>query len=220
MDGISYSDDTSDIRRQNLKTHLKRGDLKLLAEKLGKNANYLSQLFSYKSKRSISNNLARTIEETLDMKPGLLDSNPEFVSFEIELKTEEFRVEQEFLKVRKLNELSDMALELLLVRLRKILPTATLTIDAHVVFNEHTHIIRMLLKDPSDKALLCVETSRSHRGLSKLLSENSLVMNMSITGAQHGLIAIETDGQLIEKWYQSKDGKISTTQGFNKVKSH
>jgi transcriptional regulator with XRE-family HTH domain len=209
MDEITYTEDTSEIRRQNLKTHLKRGDLKLLAEKLGKNANYLSQLFSFKSKRSISNKLARTIEKTLNMKDGLLDCNPEVVSFEAELKAEEFRVEQELHKVRKSNELSEMALELLQVRLKKILPDAILTMDAHVVFNKHTYTIKILLKNTAGKALLCVETSRSQGGLSKLLSEQSLVMNMSITGAEYGLLAIETNGQLIEKWYQSIAGKVS-----------
>ena len=211
-DRIDYPDDTSAIRRENIKTHLKRGDLKVLAEKLGKKPNYLSQLFSFNSKRALSKKLARAIEEALNLEPGTLDREPSRVSFEEQMRDEEESARKELLHAKKSNTVSELAFELLQLKLKNMLSDAIFTIDAQVEFNDQTYVVRLLIQDVDMKARVCVETTRSMGGLNFMAAETSLLRNIAITGAEYGLLATETEGQLVERWYQSSDGKVTLIQ--------
>jgi len=66
-------EDLSQIRRQNIKTVIKHGDLKILATELGCNSNYLSQIFSHKSPRLIGDKMVRHIERVLSLAKFSLD---------------------------------------------------------------------------------------------------------------------------------------------------
>jgi hypothetical protein len=82
-----YRQDLYQTRRENMKKHLKHGDIKILAEKiithfpevtqsnLRDYANYLSQVFNPRSGRSFKDELARNIEEVWEgFEYGDLDS--------------------------------------------------------------------------------------------------------------------------------------------------
>jgi len=202
-------DDASTIRRLNLERVLGHGDLKLLAEKLNKNANYLSQTFSLKCKRPLTAKLARSIEQALDINTGTLDRNPEEVDIEVEREDENRRAQQDIQRITDSNKMSDLAFELLRERLKKMIPNVSLTINADMTFEDWNYTIPIFIHAPQNKPLLVVQTTRSQSGLAKLVAQNDLLSSMSITGSHYGLIATESGGQLLEKWFASVNGKIS-----------
>jgi len=64
----------STLRRVNLKSAMNHGDLKRVSEVLNRKPNYLSQLFSLKSARKISDDLARKVESVLGLEKYRLDT--------------------------------------------------------------------------------------------------------------------------------------------------
>jgi len=64
----------STLRRVNLKAAMSHGDLKRVSGILNRKPNYLSQLFSLKSSRKISDDLARKVEKVLNIKKYQLDT--------------------------------------------------------------------------------------------------------------------------------------------------
>jgi len=210
MDTInSPSDDASKIRRLNLEIQLEHGDLKLLAEKLGKNANYLSQLFSLKSKRSLSNKLARKIEEVLELDKGILDRNPVEIDSEADWAEENNRAQEGLDQTIKSNRMSDLAFELLQARIRQMTPKGLMITAAEITFDDQVYVIPILVKNSKNWPLLAVETTRSKSGLARILAQSNLLSSMSLTGCKHGLLATESDGQLLEKWFCYTGGKIT-----------
>jgi len=202
------ADSISTIRRLNIEAYLGHGDLKLLADRLDKNANYLSQLFSFKSKRALSDKLARKVELALSLDRGALDRNPEEVQNTVDWKEEENRVQQDLKRVDELNKVSDLAFELLQTRLKELLPDAIFTSNISIPFDGQAYHAQFLIEDINRVPILVVETTRSKAGLTRLISQKNVLALMSITGSEYGLIATESAGQLLETWLENNEGKI------------
>ena len=63
----------SQTRKKNIRTRLKRGDLKKLSEDLNMSYSYLSQAFSPGSNFTFTEELARKVEVEMGWEPGYLD---------------------------------------------------------------------------------------------------------------------------------------------------
>lgn len=171
------------IRRANIKATLKRGDLGRIAKYLGKNTNYLSQVFSKNSVLNVSTALARGVEEAVGLDRGALDLPVTASEIESNKPTSKF---------------ADQLFSMIMAEL-----FAPLTIEANSECSFGVHARWKIINNSNPYAV--AELSSSDVG-DILFARKSLLAAMLASGAIYGVLGIEDNDGLNYEYYCNNHG--------------
>ncbi|WP_339778020.1 hypothetical protein [uncultured Methylophaga sp.] len=193
----------SEHRKHKIKSMLKRGDLKLLADKLDMSYSYLSQAFSPASKFNFTEELARKVEQSMGWQVGILDA----------LGTSTLKP--------KAGGLHLLALRGRAAKLSSFFPKLRVELNQSVKLAGIEKNIDIVVYNHDSSILLVAEQSQDYENSQNL---EQLILIMAISGAQYGVVFSADSGfgemaddnvfdveEKRSKWFQFKNGKVTET---------
>lgn len=190
----------SEQRKQNIKSLLRRGDLKAIAEKLEMSYSYLSQAFSSASTFNFTSELARKVEHAMGWHESCLD------------------VSNMPIQKPRSGGLHMLALRGRAAKLASFFPERRVLLDQKVQVGNVEKILDIIIYNPDNSTFLVAEQSDDYVNPNNI---EQLILMMAISGAQYGVIfsADSGVGEAIDgtafnygdcrsRWFQAKDGKV------------
>jgi hypothetical protein len=227
---MTTSNQTKEIyqtRRRVIKSHLKHGDVKVLAEKLiqafpditkselREYANYLSQVFNDRSTRPFRDSLARKIEEVWDgLNFGDLDNFNVDDEYRLAM-SKQFSEHVEYELTELANQrgkdfkvgykedsvLPRICLDALQWRMHQKYPNAKILINERLKLKSGNYVADLVVTNSiGSPPVLIIETGTNNGHLMRAKKESHLAFLLSESGAEQGLLAILDKGEIIEKW--------------------
>lgn len=190
---------SSDQRKQNIKSLLNRGDLKLIARKLEMSYSYLSQAFSPTSSFNFTSELARKVENAMGWQENCLDS-----------------------KNISAEQGSTIGLHMLVLmgratKLASCFPEKRLLLHQKIEIANLQKHLDILIFNTDGSVFMVAEQSLDYKNPYDI---EQLIVSMAISGAQYGVIfnlnsGVGKEGETSftykncqSRWFEYKDGKV------------
>lgn len=193
----------SEQRKRNIKLLLKRGDLKVIAEKLKMSYSYLSQAFSPSSSFNFTSELARKVENAMGWQVNCLESKS-------------ISAEQE----------STIGLHMLVLmgratKLANCFPEKRVLLHQKVEIANLEKHIDIVIFNVDGSVFMVAEQSNDYKNPYDI---EQLIVSMAISGAQYGVIfnlnsGVGNEGSEARfnqndcrsRWFEAKGGKVVET---------
>ena len=190
----------SEQRKYNIKSMLKRGDLKLLAKKLDMSYSYLSQAFSPSSKFNFTRELAQKVEQAMGWQKGILDSS----------RTSLVKPNPGGLQL--------LALRGRAAKLASFLPNLRVELNQPIRLATIEKMIDIVVYNPDGSIFIIADQSQDYQNPHNV---EQLILSIVMTGAAYGVIFNTVSGygempnehefdaaEKRSQWFQVLNGKV------------
>lgn len=191
---------SSKQRKRNIKSLLKRGDLKMIAERLEMSYSYLSQAFSPSSSFNFTSELARKVENVMGWQDNCLD------------------ISNMPAKKPRIQGVNMMALSGRAAKLANFFPEKKVLLHQVVKLASMEKKLNIVVYDPDSSIFMIADQSDDYENPDNV---ERLILKMAITGAHYGVIFSADSGvneaqedtafhyaDCRSRWFHTLEGKV------------